>query len=144
MSGVQDSRLLDRTSEILTLEDRIGFKTSAIKSLASETEGRAAAPILLKEIDAAINDIQSIVGTTLNKGTASYGLKVLSNNGYTKEQLRGLAQDYNNRGQEFAKTAPHPYQIDVPHIDVFYMQNGFNFTQKPVIKPESEIGPENV
>ena len=129
MSGVQDSRLLDRTSGILTLEDRIGFKTSVIESLASKTEGRAAAPILLQQIDAAIDGIRGIVGTTLHNGTASYGLKVLSNNGYTEEQLRELAQDYNNRGQEFATTAPHPYQIDPPHIEVFYMKKGIGFTK---------------
>ena len=129
MSAIQDLRLLDQTSKILTLEDRIDFKTSVIKSLASKTEGRAAAPTLLQEIDAAINGIRGIVGTTLNKGTASYGLRVLSNNGYTEEQLRGLARDYNNRGQEFATTAPHPYQIDPPHIEVFYMKKGSGFTK---------------
>lgn len=128
MSSMQNPCLLDRTSEILTLEDRIGFKTSVIKSLASKTEGRAA-PILLQEIDAAINKILGIVGTTLHNGTASYGLKVLSNNGYTEEQLRELAQDYNNRGQEFATKAPHPYQIDPPHIEVFYMKKGIDFTK---------------
>ena len=137
MSTMQDPRLLDRTHEILTLECIIDLKISAIKSLASKTEGRAAAPILLQEVDAAIHDIRGIVETTLNNGTASYGLRVLSDKGYSEERLRGLAQDYNNKGQEFAKTAPHPYQIDVPHIDVFYIQNGFNFIQTPVIKPEN-------
>ena len=113
MDAIKDSRLTDRVTDILKYQ---GATKSTVQS----------------EIADAIAGTSAIIGGTLNKGTASYGLRVLSEFGNTELQLRVLAKDFNRRGQEYAKTAPHPYDHDFPRIEDFYMQNGIGFDRYKV------------
>ena len=79
------------------------------------------------EINRAITGIQEIVTTSLNQGTVSYGIRVLSkwgyNNGhYNEEQLREMVNDFNDRGFELGAILGAPYHIDPPRIKYFWME----------------------
>ena len=109
--GQINGNLVDRTKDINNLA------TLALKGWSNGD---------VPEISRAITGIQEIVATSLNQGTVSYGIRVLSKWGdgrYNEQQLLEIARDFNQRGSGLGSILGAPYDRDPPHINYLWMES---------------------
>lgn len=140
MMGAANSPLEPQVKVILSLENTINSYDIKLNSVSSPLDFLQAIIPRIKK-GAALKGIKGIVQTTLDNGTVSYGLTVLSRQrAYDVDALGILADEYNARGQEFGKTADPPSNIEPPHIHGFYTRdkNGIGFTR--YVKSEDGVG----
>jgi len=67
-------------------------------------------------------DIERILATTRNAPTMSYGLRVLSELGYSEAQLLAMAMQYNKRIRQETDRRTDAWLIDPPVISRFYVR----------------------
>jgi hypothetical protein len=109
------------TTETLTKpEPHLGDQVKEIIGLDEAINSSKRSPELIEL--GKLRKIEAIVGETLDHGTVSYGLRVLSEHRYPEDKLRELANEYNERGREHRKESGLASSAGAPHIHFLFME----------------------